>query len=44
MGEFKKPSRIAGFELSKSERGLHPTVRVEVNFIDFNLVDFECTV
>lgn len=27
--------------LSKGERGLHPTVRVKVNFIDFNPVDFE---
>lgn len=28
--------------LSLSERGLHPTVRVEVNFTDFNFVGFEC--
>ncbi len=27
--------------LSPSERGLHPSVRVEVNFTNFNLVDSE---
>lgn len=28
-------------DLSPSERGLHPSVRVEVNFTNFNLVDSE---
>ncbi len=29
---------------SKGERGLQPTVRVEVNFTDSNLADSECIV
>ena len=42
--DSKKVRTIKNYKncLSLSERGLHPTVRVEVNFTDFNLVGFEC--